>query len=178
MRRRSFLVLLSATAASAMAVSPVAARPQISSDVKPGIDFARFKSFVWVDQVPAPGRNPDVFDHIRAGIEKALLEKGYQRGQGAAGDLGLVLSIGAQEKTQIEHGGYYDLQTYTYQYTEGSLSLDAFDTKTKQAIWHGQATETVNRNKPDYRAIDDSVTKLMAKFPAGGGAAPPQTTPH
>jgi hypothetical protein len=174
MRRGTFFLLL----AGAMAAGPADARPQITSDAKPGVDFAGYRTFAWVNPGPAPGANPVVFQRIRTGIENALAKKGYQEAKGDAGDLSLAVSTGAQDKTQIEHGGYYDLQTYAYQYTEGTLSLVAFDTKTKQAIWRGQATETVNRTKPDYRAIDDGVTKMMAMFPAGGGAAPAQATPR
>jgi hypothetical protein len=116
--------------------------------------------------------DPVAFGRIRTGIENVLAGKGYQKAGGADGDLSLILTTGAQDKTQINSFGRFGLQTDVYQYTEGTLSLDAFDTKTKQAVWHGQATETVNPRKPNQKAIDDAVTKLMAKFPAGGAGAP------
>jgi hypothetical protein len=31
---------------------------------------------------------------------------------------------------------------------EGQISLDAFDTKTKRAVWHGQITDTINPKSP------------------------------
>jgi hypothetical protein len=147
-----------------------AARPKISTDVAPGANFAAYKTFAWVNPLPPRGMNPVAFDRIRTSIENGLAAKGYQKAD--AGDLSLILSIGAREKAQYESWGRFGLQTDVYQYTEGTLSLDAFDTKTRQAVWHGQASETVNPEKPNYDAIDEGVTKLVAKFPPGGGAAP------
>jgi hypothetical protein len=52
------------------------------------------------------------------------------------------------------------------QYTEGQLSVDVFDTKTRQPLWHGQATGTVNPQKLDARKIDAAAADIMTKFPA------------
>jgi hypothetical protein len=167
MDRRSFLVLAGA-GASLISARARAARPQISTDVAPGANFAAYRTYTWVNPLPPAGTNPVAFDRIRTSIENGLAAKGYQKAD--AGDLSLILSAGAREKTQFESWGRFGLQTDVYQYTQGTLSLDAFDTKTRQAVWHGQASETINPDKPNYGAIDEAITKLMAKFPAGGGA--------
>jgi hypothetical protein len=168
MDRRAFLVL--AVGATLVATSADAARPKISTDTAPGANFAAYKTFAWVNPVPPSGMDPVAFGRIMTSIESELAAKGYQKAD--PGDLSLILSIGAREKTQFESWGRFGMQTDVYQYTEGQLSLDAFDTKTRQAVWHGQATETVNPQKPNYDAINEGVTKLIAKFPPGGGAAP------
>ena len=91
------------------------------------------------------------------------------------GDLSLILTVGAREKTDVQSWGRFGMQTSVYQYTQGQVSLDAFDSKTTQAVWHGQASQTVNPQKPNDKAINAGVAKLMVKFPAGGSqaAAPP-----
>jgi hypothetical protein len=171
MDRRSFL-LVTGAAAGMVAAGSAAARPQISTDAAQGVNFAAYKTFAWASAVPPSGMNPVAFDRIRTNIESALAGKGYQKAAGDAGDVSLILTIGAQEKTQIDSFGRFGLQTDVYQYTEGTLSLDAFDTKSKRPIWHGQATDTIHPGKTNNKAIDDGVAKLMAKFPAGGGGAP------
>jgi len=168
MHRRVFLVLAGAVA-SGVALPAGAARPTISTDVAPDANFANYKTFAWANALPPRGMNPIAFDRIRTTIESGLAAKGYQKAD--PGDLSLILSIGAREKTQFESWGRFGLQTDVYQYTQGMLSLDAFDTGTRQAVWHGQALETVNPEKPDYKAIDEGVGKLVAKFPPAGGAA-------
>jgi hypothetical protein len=168
MHRRSFAFLAGA-AVSMMVAGSSAARPQITTDAAPGANFTGYKTFAWVNLTPAAGMDPVAFDRIRMGIEGALTGKGYQKAAGDAGDLSLILSTGAREKTEVNSFGRFGLQTDVYQYTQGTLALDAFDTKTKQPVWHGQATETINPGKSNPKAIDDGVSKLMAKFPAGGG---------
>jgi hypothetical protein len=170
MHRRSFL-LLSVAAAGAMSAGSSAAGPKISTDAAQGVNFASYKSFAWVSTAAPSGMNPVAFDRMRTNIESALAGKGYQKAAGDTGDISLILTVGAQDKTQINSFGRFGLQTDVYQYTEGTLSLDAFDTMTKKPIWHGQATETVNPGKTNNKAIDDGIAKLMAKFPAGGGGA-------
>lgn len=170
MHRRTFLMVASA-AASAIAVRARAARPQISSDTAPGVNFSAYKTYAWVNPLPPGGMDPVAFERIRSAIEADLFGRGYQKAD--PGDLSLILSVGAREKTQFESWGRFGLQTDVYQYTQGMLSLDAFDTKTKQAVWHGQASETINPNKPDQGAVAEAINKLIAKFPPGGGAGAP-----
>jgi hypothetical protein len=176
MHRRTFLAFAGA-ATGAIAVRARAARPQISADAAPGVNFAAYKTYAWVNAQPPQGMDPVAFERIRSSIEDELFSRGYQKAD--PGDLSLILSIGAREKTQFESWGRFGLQTDVYQYTQGALSLDAFDTKTRQAVWHGQATETINPDKPNPGAVAEAVHKLIAKFPQGGGAAAaaPTSTP-
>jgi hypothetical protein len=175
MDRRSFLALAAAGAIS-LASSADAARPKITTDAAPGANFGAYRTFAWVNPLPPQGMDPVAFGRIRTSIESGLAAKGYQKSD--AGDLSLILSVGAREKAQFESWGRFGMQTDVYQYTQGTLSLDAFDTKTRQAVWHGQASETINPDKPNYGAIDDAITKLIAKFPPGGGAAPAAAPPE
>ena len=43
--------------------------------------------------------------------------------------------------------------------------MDVFDTKTRQPLWHGQATATLNPQKVDPQKVDAAVADVMAKFP-------------
>ena len=73
--------------------------------------------------------NPVMFQRLMADFDFALAQHGYQKGPPTS-DLSLVLTIGAQNKTDVETWGRFGLQTSVWQYTQGQLSLDAFDTKT------------------------------------------------
>jgi hypothetical protein len=102
-----------------------------------------------------------------------MASRGYQKAPG--GELTLALTLGAQDKTDIQTWGRFGLQTSVYQYTQGQLSLDVFDTKTQQALWHGQVVKTVDPTKPNQAKISKAIAKLMAKFPGtAAGAAPAQ----
>ncbi|PHP16556.1 hypothetical protein CG471_27500, partial [Sphingobium sp. IP1] len=49
--------------------------------------------------------------------------------------------------------------------TDGTLTVDIYDTGTKQPVWHGTATQEVSRKSPDQATIDKAVTAVLANFP-------------
>jgi hypothetical protein len=114
--------------------------------------------------------DPVMFQRIMADFDSSLAQHGYQKG--TTGDLSLILTVGEQDKTDVETWGRFGLQTDVYQYTQGQLSLDVFNTTTKQALWHGQASETVNPN-PKPSRVDAAIEKLMVKFPSSTAPAKP-----
>lgn len=135
----------------------------VSANAMPGVNFSGYQTFAWVDTRPPAGMDPVAYAQIRQSIEGALTGKGYTKAD--AGDLSLILTVGKQDKTDIQTWGRWGMQTDVYQYTEGKMSLDAFDTKTKQPVWHGSAEETINPNKPNMSKINSGIAKLMVQFP-------------
>ena len=113
--------------------------------------------------------DPVAYERIRQGVEQGLTGKGYSKAD--PGDLSVIITLGARDKTDVKSWGRFGLQQDVYQYTEGQMSVDVFDTKTKQPLWHGQATETINPKKPDPQKIEAAVTDVMAKFPARPGGS-------
>ena len=160
---RRFLLILGVASGLALSTG-VQAGPSISTDALPGVNFSAYRTFAWVNTTPPAGMNPVMYQRIVGDFEQALAGKGYQKGDPA--DLSLVLTIGAQNKTDIESFGRFGLQTSIYQYVQGQLSLDAFDTKTQKALWHGQVSDTINPNKPNPTKVDAAIAKLMQRFPA------------
>jgi hypothetical protein len=159
MRRLALFSTLSAM----VALCACSASPKVSSESAAGANFASYKTFTFISQTPAGG-NPVAVGRIQQNVGSALAAKGYTQGQ--PGDLTVVTTVGAQDRTQIDTWGYWGMRADVYQYTEGKLAVDVFDTKTRKALWHGQATETIDPNKPDPAAINAAVTSVMASFPA------------
>ena len=161
---RKFNVILGAIGALTLVSASSAIGPAISSQAAPGVNFSAYRTYSWVNTMPPAGLNPVMYQQILADIDAQMSAKGYQKGD--PGELSLVLTIGAQEKTDVQSWGRFGLQTSIYQYTEGQLSLDVFDSKSQQALWHGQATETVDPAKPKPSKVQKAIAKLMADFPA------------
>ena len=159
-----------------LAVStPSLAGPSISTQAAPGVNFSAYKTYSWVQAQAPAGGNPVMQQRIINDLDGALALKGYKQVQ-TGGDLSLIPTIGAREKTDVQSWGFWGRQLSVNQYTEGQLSLDAFDTKTQQAVWHGQASQTIDPAKPNPAKVDAAIQKLMAQFPATAATSPPSTT--
>jgi hypothetical protein len=159
---RKHLLALSLAASLALSVNGPASA-QISTQTMPGANFSAYKTYAWVNSLPPAGMNPVMYQTIMMDFDAALAQKGYVKA--SPGDLSLVLTANAQNKTDVQSWGRFGLQTSVYQYTQGQLSLDVFDTKTEQALWHGQASRTINPNKPNPSKVGAEITKLMVQFP-------------
>ena len=159
MRRRELILILAAiTGLSACETSPT-----VSTDVTPGANFSAYSSFAFVNTAPPAGMDPVLFERIQQDVGGALQGKGYT--SGAPGDLSVVVSLGAKDRTDINTWGAFGRQVDVYQYTEGKLAVDVFDTKTRKPLWHGQATQTIQPGKPDPAAINTAVASVMSSFP-------------
>jgi hypothetical protein len=161
MNRRVLAMTLAALMLGACASTPV-----VTSDVTPGANFSAYKTYAWANTAPPAGMSPVSFERMRQGIDAALASKGYTKAD--PGDLTVILTVGAQDKTDINTWGRWGRNVDVYQYTEGKMSVDVFDTRTKQPLWHGAATQTIDPKKPDPAAIDAAVTSVMASFPSRG----------
>lgn len=165
MSRKSQLIMLLATLALVPAAGAMAQK--VSTQVAPGANLGAYKTYSWVNPAPPAGANPVMFQQIVADIEQQLMAKGYQKAE--TGDMSLVLTLGAQNKTDVQSWGRFGLQTSVYQYTQGQLSLDAFDTRSAQALWHGQVSQTIDPDKPNPSKVQKAIGKLMKAFPASAG---------
>jgi hypothetical protein len=168
---RKYLLIPGLAISLALLPQGSAAKPKISTQSMPGVNFSAYKTYAWVNSLPPSGMSPITYQEIMADIDSALAEKGYQK-VADTGQLSMILTVGARQKTDVESWGRFGLQTSVYQYIVGQLSLDAFDTTTKQAVWHGQASDTVHPSKPNTAKIDAAVSTMMAQFPATAAVAP------
>lgn len=161
-------LLLVALASGLVLTANVPATAQTSAQTAPGANLSAYGTYEWLSTTPPAGANPITVQQIVADFDTEMASRGYQKAQ--PGELTLVLSLGAREKTDVQSWGRFGLQTSVYQYTQGQLSLDVYDTKTQQALWHGQVAKTIDPNKPNPSKISKAIAKLMKQFP--GTAAP------
>jgi hypothetical protein len=158
--KRKYLII----AASVLVWSAGAqAKPELTTEAAQDVNFAQYKSYAWVKIHPAPGMNSVQYQRIQADLEARMAAKGYQKAVPA--DLTLARTIGKRQKIDIDTWNRYGYE-HDRSYTEGQVSLDAFDTKTKKAVWHGQVTDTVTPGKPDPDKLVAALEKLMEQFPA------------
>ena len=63
--------------------------------------------------------------------------------------------------------GHFGSTASVRTFTEGSLVVDIFDNRSKEAIWHGSASKRLSRKDKDNatQLIDQAIATLLTEFP-------------
>jgi len=161
-------------------------------DSDPEADFSRYKSYAWIKDGPLIGpsvgaASPSSYvspiddQRIRAGVEGELAAKGYSKAASReAADLVVSYAIGTEEKTRVRqnpgrssvyypgygYGGWYGGSTVSVQqYTEGTLAIEFWDRRSKQAVWVGWASKRLSKSDDSHETIGKAVTMTLEPFP-------------
>lgn len=154
----------------------------VSSHVRSGIDFARYRTFDWgpADALPTgdPRLDKNLFfqDHVLGAVEKQLAARGFEMATTGTPDLLIHYHASINQRIDInradrEHGYCYeeDCPAGTIAYEAGTLVLDLVDTRTNRMIWRGWAQDSLEGvlENPDRmaRQIDEAVTRMLQRLP-------------
>ena len=155
--------LILAGAASALLFSAGAqAKSRLTTDMAHDVHFANYTSFTWASTTPPHGFNSVQYHRVQEDMTNRLKAKGYTHQPHA--DLTIALTVGKLTKVDLDnwsHYGYHD----AYAHTQGQVTIDAFDSKTKRAVWHGQVTDAINPDKPNPEKLMAAVDQILAQFP-------------
>ena len=148
-------------------------------------DFPNYRTYAWLDQQadPATGnaqtaraQNSLLAKRIRNAVDSELQRKGLAVNTGSP-DLLRLYHTGLQDKVNVTDWGYrysYDYWGWggrdidVYQYTEGTLIIDMIDFNTKDLVWRGSATATVDGGTSPEKAeekIGKAVTGILENYP-------------
>ncbi len=165
---------------------------RVSTDRDPGADFSRFGSYAWISPDPlipqvqgvTAGRPMSPIDdgRIRDAVDTELATRGWLEAEETdQADLIVSYGLGAESRTEVyetptsagyygyRRGGWYASSTVrTRQVTEGTLTLEFFDRRTKQAVWAGWASKRIPQggSKDPDKTIREAVAKILETFPA------------
>ena len=150
---------------------------KVTTDFDHSANFSQYKTFMWIRE---PGMSdPLMKRRVVDAINGQLIAKGLQLVT-EGGDLGVIANGATKEEHTLETlyngfggwgwrgwgGGMGMATTFPESYTVGTLIVDLFDTKTKQVVWRGTATETLP-DKPEKTAekLNKTIEKMFNKFP-------------
>ncbi len=152
--------------------------------------FEGYKTFSWISKDPIDNSgdsgtkiSPLILKKIVESIQAELESKGYQYIDDiASADFGLSYTVGSRQEQSID--SYPEIYRHDWQWywhgpihvvdrwhvrswTEGTLTIDIFDNKKKEPIWHGWATKTITKSdrKDPTESIQTAVNKIFAEFP-------------
>jgi hypothetical protein len=142
-------------------------------------DFSQFKTYTWDQAVMTLAVGPQIMQSVNA----AMIAKGFQKVENDA-DL-IITALAATESdlmtttpravpglNPITHG--IPMGSQSLPVTKGTLLIDILENKTKDSVWRGTATKTLDHGPTGDRArdaknverpINNAVEKMFKQFP-------------
>ena len=138
--------------------------------------FSDYKTYTWLRQPQM--KDPLMAQRVMDAINQQLNAKGLQMvSDPGSADIGIVVNGATEERHNLTtfydgFGGWgwmgWDgmATTQDQTYEVGTLVVDMFDTKSKQLIWRGTATDTLS-DKPqkNTESLNKAVDKMLKDFP-------------
>jgi uncharacterized protein DUF4136 len=145
------------------------------------VNIARYKTYSWASG--SSTANPLIHQMIVDAVDRAMVLKGMTKVELNA-ELNLVVFAATESDLHISypswHPGLNSIATgiggtsQQWPVTKGTLVVDMLDAKTKNSIWRGTATDTLEHGptgnmQKDARSVEKkikkAVEKMFKKFP-------------
>ena len=157
-------------------IGGLAVAQDVTTNVMPGIDFTKYHTYKWVVIQGAEVPNQIVDAQIKQAIDAQLATKGLTKTDSDKADLYIGYQVSVQKQEQwnaYSMGGGYrwggGMATATSTTINiGTLVLDMYDPATKQLVWTGRATKTIDPGKSQEKKqknLNNAMKKLLSKFP-------------
>jgi hypothetical protein len=164
------------SSALVVALLLVTAGPLAAQDVRynfmPGADFSKYRTYKWVNTGDA---HPDqIMDaQIKQAVDSQLASKGMTKTDDDKADLYIGYQTTVNQETQWDAWGSRAFGMGTGTWTSstisvGTLVLDMYDPGTKQLVWTGSATKTIDpssNHEKNMKNLDKSMAKLLKNYP-------------
>jgi Domain of unknown function (DUF4136) len=149
-----------------------------AQDVKynfmPGTDFSKYHTYKWVPIEGGSHPNQIVDAQIKSSVDSQLAAKGLTKTDGEKADLLIGYQIAVDKEKQwnaysmggARFGGMGSATSSTI--SNGTLVLDMYDPTSKQLVWTGTATKTLNpssNQEKNQKNLDKAMAKLLQNFP-------------
>ena len=162
----------------ALAVALLACGMTWAQDVKynfmPGTDFSKYHSYKWVTIEGGSHPNQIVDQEIKQAVDSQLAAKGLTKTDNDKADLYIGYQIAVDQEKQwnafgmggARWGGMASATSSTI--SNGTLVLDLYDPTTKQLVWTGNATKTLDpsgNQEKNQKNLDKAMAKLLKNYP-------------
>lgn len=161
---------------------------KVTSDYDQNVNFSQYKTFNFYNLKTSGSVSQLNAERIANAIRAELSAKGLKE-VNSNPDLMVNAVTLVKEKQQVNattnyygYGGLYRPYGYwggmgmgsgyttvsTYNYKDGSLTIDIVDTKTNKMVWQGIGNKEIDKSPKDPdAAINEAVKAILAKFPPG-----------
>jgi hypothetical protein len=161
-----------------LSIADLVAAGKVFSDFDPKTNFSQYKTFMWIKRPHM--QDPLMDDRVVDAINAELTAKGWKLVQEGA-DVGVAAQLATRKNHTLETfyngfgggwrwhywgGGIGTATTHIETYVVGTLVVDLFDSRTKQLVWRGWATDTLPDDpKKETKKLDKEIEKLFKDFP-------------
>jgi hypothetical protein len=146
----------------------------VSTNAMPGTDFSKYHTYKWVPIEGAAAPNQILDAQIKSSIDSQLAAKGLTKTDGEKADLFIGYQISVDQERQwnaygtggLRWGGGMGSATSST-ISIGTLVLDMYDPTTKQLVWTGRATKTLDPKSSEEKKqknLDKAMAKLLKNF--------------
>ena len=153
----------------------IANAQDVKSNFMPGTDFSKYHSYKWVDIEKGAHPNQIVDAQIKQAVDQQLSTKGLTKTTDDKADLYVGYQIAVDQEKQwnaygmgggVRWGGMANATSSTI--NVGTLVLDMYDPATKQLVWTGNATKTMDpssNQEKNQKNLNKAMAKLLKNYP-------------
>lgn len=173
-KMRKAVVAIGIGAMLTLVASSVGAQ-SVTSNHMPGVDFSKFHTYKWVRVEGAEYPNQIEDQEIKDAVNSQLSAKGLTMTENDNADLHIAYQVAMQQQKQwnaygmggrLWGAGMATAESSTIDV--GTIVLDMYDPATKQLVWTGRATKTLdpgNNSEKNQKNLDKAMDKLLKNFP-------------
>jgi len=164
---------------AALGTALLAGTLALAQDVKfnamPGTDFSKFHTYKWVAIEGGSHPNQIMDAEIKQAVDGQLTSKGLTKTDSDKADLLVGYQIAVDQEKQwnaygmgggVRFGGMANATSSTI--NVGTLVLDMYDPGTKQLVWTGNATKTIDpssNQQKNQKNLNKAMQKLLKNYP-------------
>lgn len=174
-RRVSLLFSPAIVLALALLSASTLAAQDVKYNFMPGTDFSKYHSYKWVAIEGASHPNQIMDAEIKQAVDSQLASKGLTKTDGDRADLYVGYQIAVDQERQWNAwgtgrgfgGGMGSATSSTINI--GTLVLDMYDPSSKQLVWTGNATKTIDpssNQEKNMKNLNKAMAKLLKNYPA------------
>lgn len=140
----------------------------------PGTDFSKYHTYKWVAIEGGAHPNQIMDQEIKQAVDSQLASKGMTKTDSDKADLYVGYQIAVDQEKQWNAwgtgrgfgGGMGSATSSTI--SVGTMVLDMYDPGTKQLVWTGNATKTIDpssNQEKNMQRLNKAMAKLLKNYP-------------
>ena len=169
-------ILASATLVTLLLTVWVSAAQDVKFNFMPGTDFSKFHTYKWVAVEGASHPNQIVDAEIKQAVDAQLTQKGLTKTTDDKADIYVGYQTAVDQEKQWNAygmGGGWRLGGGMATATQstisvGSIAVDMYDPSTKQLVWTGTATKSIDPSssqEKNQKNLNKAMEKLLKNYP-------------